>query len=172
MSKRKQKIILEGFTVSVGKLIIEHESEHLDGDALSANVRDAIGQVISAPARLLVAESVETTETLGLPASQVADKPRRRRRRTANPALENNGDDSGDRSSRTKPNSARSLIDEINDDGFFAQERTIAEVREELHTRGHSFKSNELSPVLLAMTKQKVLSRKKDDKGSWVYRAK
>ena len=59
----------------------------------------------------------------------------------------------------------------MKEDGYFAQDRAISEVREELHTRGHSFKSNELSPVLLAMTKQKVLSRRKDEKGGWVYRA-
>ena len=171
MSKRKQKIVLEGFTFTVGKLIIEHESEDFEIDELSENVRTAIGEVISAPARLLSPEAgVQQTPPTPAVVQSVA-APKRRRRRSSPPTTTADGQQNGERTTRTKPNSARSLIEEMKNDGFFAQDRSISEVREELHTRGHSFKSNEISPILLAMTKQKDLSRRKDDSGSWVYRA-
>lgn len=173
MSKRKQKIVLEGFTFTIGKLIIEQDAEDFDSDELSDNVRNAIGQVISAPSRLLNAEATQPPSLpSSLPVSELPSKPKRRRRKNSASAIdESTGDSNGDRVSRSKPNGARSLIEEMKEDGYFAQDRAISEVREELHTRGHSFKSNELSPVLLAMTKQKVLSRRKDEKGGWVYRA-
>lgn len=175
MSKRKQKIILEGFTFTIGKLIIEQDAEDFDSDELSNNVRNAIGQVISAPSRLLSAESPDPTPLQQQPTVfQVppTPTPKRRRRKSSNSASNDTATDSnGERTSRSKPNSARSLVEEMKDDGFFAQDRAISEVREELHTRGHSFKSNELSPVLLSMTKQKSLSRRKDNNGGWVYRA-
>jgi len=173
MSKRKQKIILEGFTFTIGKLVIEQEAEDFDGDKLSNNVRNAIGQVISAPSRLLNAESTDTPSLPRLlPTSEEPTKPKRRRRKiSASTSNDLASESNGERSSRSKPNSGKSLIEEMKNDGFFAQDRSISEVREELHTRGHSFKSNELSPVLLSMTKQKSLSRRKDESGGWVYYA-
>jgi len=172
MSKRKQKIVLEGFTFTIGKLIIEQEAEDFDSDELFNNVRNAIGQLISAPSRLLSAESPSPSPLpRSLPVSAVPSKPKRRRKSSASASNEDATDSNGERTSRGKANSARSLVEEMKDDGFFAQDRAISEVREELHTRGHSFKPNELSPVLLAMTKQKALSRSKGDKGKWVYRA-
>lgn len=171
MSKRKQKIVLEGFTFTVGKLIIEQEAENFEVDELSENVRTAIGEVISAPARLLSPESGGQPTPQTPTIVQGPATPKRRRRRSSQPATSADGQQNGDRTSRAKPNSARSLVEEMKDDGFFAQDRSISEVREELHTRGHSFKSNELSPILLSMTKQRLLSRRKDDGGSWVYRA-
>lgn len=173
MSKRKQKIVLEGFTFTVGKLIIEQEAEDFAGDELSNDVRSAIGQVISAPSRLLSAESPAPRPLpQSLPVSTVPPRTKRRQRKSAVAATNGSASDTnGERTLRSKPNSARSLIDEMKGDGFFAQDRAISEVRDELHTRGHSFKSNELSPVLLSMTKQKSLVRRKDDNGGWVYRA-
>lgn len=173
MSKRKQKIVLEGFTFTIGKLVIEQDSEGFNSDELSNNVRNAIGQVISAPSRLLSAESPDTSLLQqSLPFEDVPSKPKKRRRKSsASASNDSAADSSGERTSRGKPNSARSLLDEMKDNGFFAQDRAISEVREELHTLGHSFKSNELSPVLLSMTKQKSLIRRKDDNGGWVYRA-
>lgn len=173
MSKRKQKILLEGFTFTVGKLIIEQEAEDFDSDELSNNVRNAIGQVISAPSRLLSADLSDSSPLQqSVPVADVPSMPKRRRRQGAiSSSIDPTTDSNGDRVSRSKPNTARSLVEEMKDDGYYAQDRAISEDREELHTRGHSFKSNELSPVLLAITKQKIWIRRKDANGGWVYRA-
>lgn len=168
MAGRKQKIVLEGFSVTVGKLIIEHEISDADGLLLAQNVRDALGQAISAPARLLeVDASVTPKVDTG---SATLPKATRRRRRTTTSTPASNGEANGERAPRTKSGSPRPLIDELKSQGFFAQDRAIGEVREELHTKGHAFQSSQLSPVMLAMTRQKSLARKKNEKGEWVYR--
>jgi hypothetical protein len=169
MAGRKQKIFLEGFSVTVGKLIIEHEVNDADGLLLAQNVREALGQAISAPARLLgagapPASTADAVVTLPLP------KQSRRRRRTSTSQPSSDGGSNGERTPRMKSGSPRPLVDELKDQGFFAQERAIGEVREELHTKGHAFQSSQLSPVMLAMTRQKSLARKKNEKGEWVYR--
>lgn len=171
MAKRKQKIVLEGFSFTVGKLIIEQEAEDFEVDDLASNVRSAIGQMISAPVGLLVPDAGEQKSPTALPTVPVVASTKRRRRRASPQAVSAEGQQENERMSRAKPNGARGLIEEMKHDGFFAQDRAISEVREELHTRGHTFKSNEISPVLLSMTKQKALSRRKDESGSWVYRA-
>lgn len=109
------------------------------------------------------------------PVVQPTKKRRRARRQVGNGAEASGHGDMADNvpapRSGAKPNGARNLILELNGHGFFAQNRSIAEVREELQTRGHSFKSNEISPSLLSFTQQKILVRRRDDNGNWTYRA-
>lgn len=173
MSKRKQKIVLEGFTFTIGKLILEHESDEFDPDELTNDVQNVIGQLVTAPSKLVIAEAANSRQVQqSPPAFESPSKPKSRRRKRSAPRSGDNAiESSGDRTTRTKPNSARSLIEELKTDGYFAQDRSISEVREELHTRGHSFKPNQLSSPLLSMTKNKALSRRKDESGTWVYRA-
>ena len=181
MARKKQRIVLEGFTFSVNKLIIEQESEIDDGPSLHEGVRHAIGRIISAPAELLATESngVDTSRGASvLPEVPTSDPTKKRRRRTryvptgtdSVVASDDSKAETSTARSASKPNSARSLLVEIHKEGFFAQDRSIGEVRDELHTRGHSFKSNEISPVLLYLTKQKTLARRKGEGGGWTYR--
>lgn len=180
MSKRKQRIVLEGFTFTVNKFIIEQESEADDDLSLQDSVRQAVGRMISAPAQLLAIEAngtVTPTEHIApqdLSTPEPSKKRRRRRRQAEDVGFASGSDETqeGKLPSRSsaKQTGARGLILEIHQEGFFAQDRTIGDVRDKLHTRGHSYKSNELSPVLLSLTKAKTLSRRKDDKGTWNYR--
>lgn len=184
MHQRKQKIVLKGFSFKVDELIIEQETSEL-GMSDQDTALKAIGQVFSAPQHLLGIESggsVHATSPVAqLHAEQngVPEQGKRRRRRrgrntnTDNEVLPQSADGEPKQTkgrSSSSSSSARNLLEEIHSEGFFAQDRSIAEVREELHTRGHAFKSNEISPSLLALTKNKILARKKDPKGNWVYR--
>lgn len=168
MAKRKQKIVLEGFTFTVGKLIIEQEAEDFEVDGLPDGVRQAIGDVITAPGRLLTVEPASTVPSTATPAQPAAGPKRRRRSQRTTVAADGANGDASPRSS--KGGGTKALVLELKEHGFFAQDRSIGEIREELHTRGHSFKSNEISPVLLSLTQQKVLARRKDDNQKWVYR--
>lgn len=169
MPGRKQKIVLEGFSVSIGKLIIEHEINDQDGLLLAQNVQEALGQALTAPARLLSAQASPPVPPVVASSPPMATPSRKRRRRATSGASPETAAN-GERPPRTKSGSPRPLVDELKAQRFFAQDRTIGELREELHTKGHAFKSSQLSPVLLAMTRQKSLARKKSEGGDWVYR--
>jgi predicted transcriptional regulator len=54
-------------------------------------------------------------------------------------------------------------------DGFFSERRTIGEIREALSRKGHSFGSNEISPILVSLTKKELLQREKNAEDQWVY---
>lgn len=170
MSKRKQKFVLEGLTFSIGKLIIEHEAEHSQGDSLANNFRNAIGQAISGPMRLLSADTIEVANT---PPSSAIDAPTksRKRRRPLPKTSSRDGTEPVGRPQRSKSGGPRSLVEDLMTSGFFAQDRLVTDTRDELRTRGHTFESRAISSVLLAMTQQKQLVRKKDESDKWVYRA-
>jgi len=182
MSNKKQRIVLEGLSFKVDRFIIERESEIDDNPFLQDDVHEVIGRVISAPAQLLGVEPngpeqrpQEPVVPTALPTGGSKKRRRPQRRHSSGDAAAATPDDHNENGAvprqNTKPNSARSLIQELNAQGFFEQDRAIAEIREELLTRGHSFKSNEISPTLLSLTKQKLLARRKDEAGRWSYRA-
>lgn len=183
MHQRKQKIVLKGFQFKVDELVIDQETSEL-GMSVPDTALKAIGQVISAPQQLLGIESDGNVIHAATPAVPLPEdrngtldhgKPRRRRRGRKSSTPDDavpSSEDTFESKVRTSSNgtSARSLVEEIQSEGFFAQDRTIADIREELLNRGHSFKSNEISPSLVALTKNKTLSRKKGENGQFVYR--
>ena len=63
----------------------------------------------------------------------------------------------------------RRLIEELaSDDYFKAQKRTIGDIQKKLEENGHIYALHSLSPVLLRLTRAKVLRRIKEKK-VWVY---
>lgn len=60
------------------------------------------------------------------------------------------------------------LIVALKSEGFFLQKRTNASIREELARKGHTFKSNEINPVLVKLTQKNVLKRDKNG-DQWIY---
>lgn len=86
--------------------------------------------------------------------------------------VEANGDgdaDAGDVRRRRSGAGQSGLVTALKDDGFFGSKRTISDIRGALGKKGHSFKSNEISPTLVALTQQEILQREKNDKDQWVY---
>jgi|SRR5271157_2717314 len=181
MAKRKQRIVLEGFTFAFNKFIIEQEVETDDDSSFPDGVRQAISRVMSAPAQLIALEAnpTDTPQDRPLAPDLLVSEPTKKRRRRgrrqpseADPLAAGSDPEAVTPPSRSasKPSSARDLILEMHRERFFAQDRSIGEIREELHTRGHAFKSNQLSPALLSLTQKKSLARKKDEHGNWTYR--
>ncbi len=181
MPKKKQRIILEGFTVSVNKLVIEQVSEIDDDTALQNGVRTAISRIVAAPAQLLAhrADDADLFPQHRVVSDALPPGPSKKRRgrprRQSGDGLEaTSGSEVYESvSSRTNsnPSSARSLILGLHSGGFFSQDRSIGDIREELHTQGHTLTSNHLSAPLISLTQQKILARRKDAKGQWAYRA-
>lgn len=61
------------------------------------------------------------------------------------------------------------LLTALKDESFFTAKRTISDIRAELAKKGHTFKSNEISPSLVALTRDQVLKREKNGEGQWIY---
>jgi hypothetical protein len=75
---------------------------------------------------------------------------------------------------RSRRASARQHLDELVGDGFFDSRRSLPEIAEELHKRGHIYDQPALSPRMLDMTRDKILRRDKeqaeDGRKMWFYR--
>ena len=102
--------------------------------------------------------------------AQPVGKKRTRHRKT--PPTESEKKRSGKRTRRQSASSVqtKSLVG----GGFFNKWRTLPEVRKELRARGHSYEQSELSPILLAMTRDEILRREvkpgtSKKKKTWAY---
>lgn len=76
----------------------------------------------------------------------------------------------GTRKRGPKGDGAGSWIFSLAEGGFFSQYRSIAEIQAELTNRGKNFESKNLASALKQLTEKKVLVRKKNDSGNFVYR--
>ena|SRR5438445_177768 len=56
----------------------------------------------------------------------------------------------------------------LKEDGYFREKRTLVNVRNKLNEKGHIHKMDDLSPVLIRMTRSGEL-RRMQEKGNWVY---
>lgn len=59
-------------------------------------------------------------------------------------------------------------IRELVDEGFFKQKRSIGDVRKALEAKGHIYARTSLSPVLVRLTRLRLLRRLKEE-GAWNY---
>jgi hypothetical protein len=169
------------FEVELRGLRVKFEGDIQIAEKFSGEIAGAINNLASAQQKLLPA-----------PQRQAAHQPAqieggrrggRRRKRTAagggiDPAIidgatvDPNGDgdaDAGEVRRRRSGAGQSGLVTALKDDGFFSSKRTISDIRGALGKKGHSFKSNEISPTLVALTQQEILQREKNDKDQWVY---
>lgn len=63
------------------------------------------------------------------------------------------------------------FIRELKEGGFFKNKRTISDIQHKLEESGHIYALSSLSPALLRLVRQHVLSRIKE-KGMWKYVAR
>jgi hypothetical protein len=54
------------------------------------------------------------------------------------------------------------------DEGFFKQKRSIGDIQKRLETKGHIYATTNLSPILVRLTRSRVLRRLRED-GAWYY---
>lgn len=67
----------------------------------------------------------------------------------------------------------KKVVMDLVSDGYFSAPRIIGEIKEHLKDQcAHSFETNELSPVLFRLVRDKVLSRAKRDDGQYEYTTK
>jgi hypothetical protein len=57
----------------------------------------------------------------------------------------------------------------LREEGFFEQKRLLGEVRDKLAQQGHNYKSPSISSPILALTKNRILFREKNEEGNWIY---
>jgi hypothetical protein len=103
----------------------------------------------------------------------VSRRPAKRRgpKRPAKGTSEQSAKSAKKSSSRSKGASgAATAMSHIYDGGFFSSPRTIGDIIENLkHDRGHTFKANELSPVLLRWLRAGKLKRTRNADGQYEY---
>jgi hypothetical protein len=170
MTNRKIK-----FKISIKELSVEFEGDTLTAERIQEQVTGAINSLATAPNRLVGSGQEQYTSNI------IDVSPARRRRRRRTKAAENGGEASpaeveavigGEegpaRKATRRGEGQKQLITAFIATGFFGEPRTVGEIKEQLSKRGHSFKSNELSPSLGRLTREGILQRDKNDK-QWVY---
>jgi hypothetical protein len=80
-----------------------------------------------------------------------------------------NGDEPAETRRRRSGAGPSALLTVLKEEGFFAEKRTIADIRAALGKKGHTYKSNEVSPTLVSLTQQQVLKREKNADNQWIY---
>jgi len=74
----------------------------------------------------------------------------------------------------SKRQGPQSLVSELVNEGFFAEQRCLADIQNELETKGHHVKQTDLSPAMGRLTRAKILrrERQKNDKARsmWFYK--
>jgi hypothetical protein len=175
------------FEISLKELKVSFEGDIQTAERLQGDITGALNTLASAQQRMLPAPPKAAPPAQVVVASGGA---RRRRRRKAlettgiDPAIldgateSTNGNGDGDsetvdrepRRTRRAGAGPRALLDALKQEGFFSQgPKTNANVREALARKGHTLKSNEVNPPLVAMTKEGLLQREKTPDDQWVY---
>ncbi|MGA8905575.1 MAG: hypothetical protein WB661_11290 [Candidatus Bathyarchaeia archaeon] len=59
-------------------------------------------------------------------------------------------------------------IRELVDEGFFKQKRSLGDIQKALEAKGHIYATTSLSPILVRLTRSRILRRLKEQ-GAWNY---
>jgi hypothetical protein len=177
------------FEISLKELTVKFEGDIQTAERMQGQITGALNSLASAQNRLLSpGAATNSTAPVVLP---TAGRRRRRRSGAASPGIDpsildatavvpENGDgvikdDAGDAARRTRRTSGgnqTALITTLKTENFFSARRTIGDIRGELGRKGHTFKSNDISPALVSLTKSGVLKRDRDPQtDQWVYYA-
>lgn len=173
------------FEISLKELKVTFEGDIQSAERMHGEITGAINSLAAAQSKMLTAGQKPA------PAAVVAEPApggrRRRGRRRASgsgidpailveggaPAPEGSDDtpeDAGGGERRTGDGAQTTLLAELKHDGFFSTKRTLGEVRAALAAKGHTFKSTDISPTVVRLTRQRVLQRERDPgKDQWVY---
>jgi hypothetical protein len=165
------------FKISIKELSVEFEGDIQTAERIQQQVTGAINNLATAPNRLISSGQQH-------PSTDVIDvSPARRRRRRRSSAVEggreegasaqvpgaNGGEDSSNRKAVRPGEGQKALISALVSSGFFSKQRTVGDIRAQLSKKGHSFKSNEISPTLGRLTREGILQRDMGATNQWVY---
>jgi hypothetical protein len=138
------------FKMSIEKLAFEFEGDVETGQRIQSEIKKTITNLAHTQERLLphdpnVIDEVPAAQTNGTKAKKQS------------------------RSRRPKANTPRATMVTLRAEGFFDTKRDIGAIQEVLSTRGRNFKSNELSPALVALVQKNILKREKNESGQYEY---
>lgn len=153
------------FKFSIEKVTFEFEGDQATAARMHDQLTDAVSGLQALSGSGFDAGQKRLT---GAASPSVADprpNTRKRRKRVANTS----GAPQKGASTPTH-NGTPGLVVRLIQEGYFAEERTIGDVRARLSELGHTLKSNEISPTLVRFTQMGYLSRRKDtETNQYVY---
>jgi hypothetical protein len=164
------------FKISIKELSVEFEGDTQTAARIQEHVTGAINNLATAPNRLIGSGQQQPTMDI------IDVSPTRRRRRRRAKSTDSNsegspaelgsvdgGEDGSTRKLTRRSEGPTPLITSLVDEGFFGEPKTAGDIRGQLSKKGHSFKSNELSPILGRLTRSNVLRRDKNSDNQWAY---
>lgn len=165
------------FKLSVKELSFEFEGDQDTGQRFQNSISKTLNSLTETPNHVIDIEARTVADTSKFlsenSSSNGSSKRRKRNKKPTETVLDENGNPIKPvRQTRPTGQSCSALTKGLVAEGFFSQNRITSEVREELSKKGHHFKSNHISSVLLKMTKSSDLERDKNAEDIWVYRAK
>jgi hypothetical protein len=175
------------FEISLKELVVKFEGSIDQAKEFQGEVTGALHSLASTQARMLGPAKPAMNPVA--PASTTRRSSRKRRSSSStvgiDPAIldglpEPNGTGIVDAPvidispSRTRRNGTgtTTLVLSLKAERLFATKQKIAAIKEALAKKGHTFQSNEISPILVSLTKKGDLKREKDPTdGQWSYYA-
>jgi len=187
MLRRKSKFKLSLGKISIENLTVEIENDQASDPEFMDNLRASLGSVIEAPARLLSigmngdgGASSQIAASIDQPDANSSSSKQRRRRKTSPPgkprAVTRVGNDPGDQASGAgtpgvRPASVKGLIIKLHQENYFQEERSSADVSQELSNRwGRNVKTNHIATLLQQLTGD-ILSRRRAEDRRMFYRS-
>ncbi|MEH2023315.1 hypothetical protein [Nostoc sp.] len=172
------------FKLSIKEISFEFEGDQATGQDLAGTINQSLASISDAQNKLLDVEAspvqgreLRSAEIPALPTQTARRKKRKRKTESipSNGSFQNgdslsSGEENISKGSRTKKDSASSQLKAILNDGFFAENHSVKEIRTELAKRGHHFESNHISGELLRLTKEGLFVREKNEEDKWIYR--
>jgi hypothetical protein len=171
------------FEISLEKLTVKFEGDLQVAERVQGEITNALNTLASAQNRMLAAPKA-AAPVLDTGVNGGGHR-RRRRRKTAGSgnggidpaildgvAVDEEEESAGAETTESRRSSAgdqAALIGALKTSGFFSERRTLGAIRAELERRGHSFKSSDLSPTLVRLTRNETLQREKASNNQWVY---
>lgn len=165
------------FEISLEKLSVKFEGDIQTAERLQGEITGALNTLVSAQQKMLAPAPRVITNVIA-----ESHGVRRRRRRKGGMGIDpsildtettSDGDGHAPGNGATRrvraSGGATPLLTTLKTEGFFGSKRTISDIRAALGKKGHTYKSNEISPTLTALTRDEVLKREKDEKNHWVY---
>jgi hypothetical protein len=168
------------FEISITGLKVSFEGDIQTAERIGGQVTGAFNSLVSAQQKLIGSGSTSTATPPVVPA---ITRRRGRGRRPSSGGIDmsiiegatirenGNGDDAESSVARPRRSTAggQPLILTLKDEGFFTEKRTLGAVRGQLSAKGHNLKNGDISPALVALTRNRTLKREKHANGQWIY---
>jgi hypothetical protein len=168
------------FEISLEKLVVKFEGDIEFAERFQGEITGALNALSSTQTKLLS----QASPPQGDLDVATAKAKRRRRRRTSNAdsatGLEDivdgtviddtAGEGSTDASGAKRTGAGTSArIVALKDEGYFATKRTLGAIKTALAAKGFTYKSGQITPVLVQLTQTGVLKREKSPQNQWIY---